>query len=287
MKGRGGAIAAFLMCAPVLAVWGVKYEVNSGAGWSSSIAIDVTSAPQTIDFRISVYHDGMPVSSSEYGTAPAWAPLRLCNSQKIQNFGIVAWGDSLLNFAAAVGTANTKALVHAQSGQDHILGTPDSVLSFAADSGYLQLHPRPQRLETIFYTGRIRIGNTGAAATTRTITLTANSFSAPNADEGTGGQFGGSFATSGDLAFGVALEAATPLPATIRVGAPPSCPADLNHDGFVEDADFAIFASAYDLFDCSGPAMPAGCPADLNGDGFVEDSDFAIFAAAYDAFVCQ
>jgi len=32
--------------------------------------------------------------------------------------------------------------------------------------------------------------------------------------------------------------------------------------------------------------MPAGCPADLNHDGTVEDADFALFAAAYNALVC-
>ncbi len=65
-----------------------------------------------------------------------------------------------------------------------------------------------------------------------------------------------------------------------------SCPADLNGDGQVDDSDFVIFASAYDIFDCADPMMPAGCPADLNGDGFVEDADFVLFASAYDAFFC-
>ncbi len=65
-----------------------------------------------------------------------------------------------------------------------------------------------------------------------------------------------------------------------------SCPADFNCDGLVEDADFVLFASAYNVFDCSDPSMPAGCPADINGDGFVEDADFVVFASAYDAFFC-
>lgn len=65
-----------------------------------------------------------------------------------------------------------------------------------------------------------------------------------------------------------------------------ACPGDLNNDGFVDDADFVLFAAAYDLLDCTDPSMPAGCPADLNGDDFVDDSDFVLFSSAYDAFLC-
>lgn len=65
-----------------------------------------------------------------------------------------------------------------------------------------------------------------------------------------------------------------------------ACPGDLNGDGFVDDGDFVLFASAYDLFDCAEPSMPAGCPADLNGDLVVEDQDFVQFASAYDVFLC-
>ncbi|MBX3378995.1 MAG: hypothetical protein KF805_02785 [Phycisphaeraceae bacterium] len=283
---RCAAAVSVCFCAQSFGIWGVRYEVNTGSGWSSSIAIDVSSGPKTIDFRISVYHDGMQVSSNEYGVGSAWAPLRLCNSQKIQNFGLASLGDNLMDFKAAVGTANPNALVHAQSGSDLVLGTPNSLLSFAADSGYLLLNPRPQRFETIFYTGQVLVGNTGPAATSRTITFTANSFAYPNADQGTGGTYGASFATSPALAYGVALQAASPIPAVIVVGGAQPCPADFNGDGEVSDPDFAIFAAAYDIFDCSEPSMPAGCPSDLNHDNIVEDTDFAIFAAAYDALLC-
>ncbi|MBY0112416.1 MAG: matrixin family metalloprotease [Phycisphaerales bacterium] len=64
------------------------------------------------------------------------------------------------------------------------------------------------------------------------------------------------------------------------------CSGDLNNDGQVTDADFSLFASAYNLLACSDPAMPAGCPADLNRDTFVDDADFSLFAAAYDALLC-
>lgn len=72
-------------------------------------------------------------------------------------------------------------------------------------------------------------------------------------------------------------------PLLLRLSA---CPADLNTDGFVDDADFSIFVVAYDILDCEDPAMPAGCSADLNGDLIVEDADFSVFVVAYDAVVC-
>ena len=71
----------------------------------------------------------------------------------------------------------------------------------------------------------------------------------------------------------------TPRPAA-------SCPGDLNGDAFVDDADFSLFAFAYNILDCADPAMPAGCPADINNDGFVDDADFSSFATAYDALLC-
>ncbi|MBL8876835.1 MAG: CotH kinase family protein [Phycisphaerae bacterium] len=64
------------------------------------------------------------------------------------------------------------------------------------------------------------------------------------------------------------------------------CPGDLNGDGPIDDADFVLFASAYNILDCADPSMPANCPADLNDDGFVDDADFVVFVAAYDEFIC-
>lgn len=64
------------------------------------------------------------------------------------------------------------------------------------------------------------------------------------------------------------------------------CPADLNNDDLVDDADFSIFVIAYDVLACSSPSMPAGCPSDLNRDGAVDDADFSIFAVAYDDLSC-
>lgn len=74
-----------------------------------------------------------------------------------------------------------------------------------------------------------------------------------------------------------------PLGVTV---AAPACPADFTSDGFVDDADFVVFAAAYNLLACADPAMPAGCPADLNSDDGVDDADFVLFATAYEALVC-
>jgi hypothetical protein len=64
----------------------------------------------------------------------------------------------------------------------------------------------------------------------------------------------------------------------------PPCPGDLNFDRVVDDADFALFAPAYNELLCPNP--PLFCDADLNSDGFVDDADFAIFAPAYNELVC-
>ena len=65
-----------------------------------------------------------------------------------------------------------------------------------------------------------------------------------------------------------------------------TCPADLNSDGLVDDADFVIFAAAYNVLDCLDPSMASGCLADLTVDGVVDDADFVVFAAAYNELLC-
>lgn len=62
------------------------------------------------------------------------------------------------------------------------------------------------------------------------------------------------------------------------------CSADLNRDALVDDADFGLFAVAYDALFCALPA--ADCLGDLNTDGFVDDLDFMIFASQYNDLVC-
>ncbi|HEX8876808.1 MAG TPA: hypothetical protein VF777_08680 [Phycisphaerales bacterium] len=64
------------------------------------------------------------------------------------------------------------------------------------------------------------------------------------------------------------------------------CLGDLNADGLVDDADFSIFALAYDNLLCPTNPDYKCCPADLNGDNFVDDLDFTIFAASYNDLIC-
>ena len=286
----GAAAISALSGTSALAVWGVKYEVNSGSGWTDATTIDVSGGPQTIDFRISVYHDGSTlVQTTSTGIKTAWAPLRLCNSQTVTNFGWPGSGDSVVSFTRTTSAGNAKALAIAQSGSDAILGTPNVLHSFSSNLDYSISGSYVQQLNLQFYAGKLRIGNSSSAAQSRTITLTAFSFGYPGADTGTGGPYGASFFTTpvnGALGkHGIVQAPAVVLPAVITVKVP--CPADLNGDGFVGDPDFEAFCIAHDLADCADPAMPEGCPADFNHDGIVDDSDFTVLAAAYDALVCN
>ncbi|MGH7245107.1 MAG: LamG-like jellyroll fold domain-containing protein [Phycisphaerales bacterium] len=100
----------------------------------------------------------------------------------------------------------------------------------------------------------------------------------------------GSDTTAFDISgFGNHALASIPSPVWTASTAPISgcCPADLNHDGIVEDTDFSMFVKAYNILDCADPAMPANCPADLNHDGVVEDSDFTLFVTAYNQLLCS
>jgi hypothetical protein len=62
--------------------------------------------------------------------------------------------------------------------------------------------------------------------------------------------------------------------------------ADIDRDGFVDDADFSRFAAAYDVLICLDESMPAGCPADFDQDGLVDDRDFAVFVQGYNRLIC-
>ena len=64
------------------------------------------------------------------------------------------------------------------------------------------------------------------------------------------------------------------------------CAADFNCDSLVDDTDFQLFLTSYNLLLCSDPAMEPTCKADLNGDGLVDDADFVRFIQAYDTLVC-
>ncbi len=76
-----------------------------------------------------------------------------------------------------------------------------------------------------------------------------------------------------------------PVDAGCYFSATRDCPADLNraYPRVVDDSDFAIFLTAYNIM-ISPPANP---DADLNRDGLVDDADFLIFVAAYDRLLCS
>lgn len=57
-----------------------------------------------------------------------------------------------------------------------------------------------------------------------------------------------------------------------------TCICDLNADGVVDDADFVMFVSSYDLLE-----DPLG---DFNSDGVTDDADFVIFVGAYNDLIC-
>lgn len=65
-----------------------------------------------------------------------------------------------------------------------------------------------------------------------------------------------------------------------------SCPADSNGDSMVDDADFQVFAAAYNIMVCEDPEMTLGCPSDYSGDGVVDDADFLQFLTAYNTLLC-
>jgi hypothetical protein len=80
---------------------------------------------------------------------------------------------------------------------------------------------------------------------------------------------------SGDGVAGMSGLPASLLKITVLPG---SCPADLNADAMVDDADFVLFAGAYSEL--------VTMAADFNGDGQTDDADFVLFAEAYNALMC-
>jgi hypothetical protein len=65
-----------------------------------------------------------------------------------------------------------------------------------------------------------------------------------------------------------------------------ACPGDFNNDNFTDDADFVLFAGAYNTLLCPGGTVITSCPWDINGDGEVSDGDFVLFAEGYNALLC-
>lgn len=201
------------------AVWGVRYEVDTGSGWTRNATVDVGGGSKVVDFRIFVYHDGQTLVRAGANNVLAVNPLRLCMTHKLQNFGSAASGDGLISFDHSVQVSNAVAKETALSGNDFILGRPNDALSFASNLADGLRTPPPAKSEVEFYRGQIRIGNATPGALNRLLSFTANTFSAPNANDSQGGPFGASFLYNSPGAgdFGLAQESATVLGADIAV----------------------------------------------------------------------
>ncbi len=106
-------------------------------------------------------------------------------------------------------------------------------------------------------------------------TLSGAASVAFDAQSGTTGSAARRFVGSSSGTTGLSV----PVP-VLRLAFTPkrACAADLNGDGVVDDADFVIFATAYDI-------LLTGL-GDFNFDGQVDDTDFVLFAAAYDLLIC-
>ncbi|MFN9975815.1 MAG: hypothetical protein ACK58T_38580, partial [Phycisphaerae bacterium] len=132
-------------------------------------------------------------------------------------------------------------------------------------------------------------GAFGVMAASDGATRLLRSFSTPAGDHNHDQAYGFEAAGLYDVTF-IAWDASGKFvdaePLTVRFRAGPACPSDIDPDGYVDDADFVVFAAAYNVLDCNDAAMPLDCPADLNADGFVDDGDFVLFASAYNELLC-
>jgi len=114
------------------------------------------------------------------------------------------------------------------------------------------------------------VGAGGTLVQTQSATLYLPSVSAQDAGEY-------------DIVFSNECGAVESQPATLIVNK--AHITDINADGQVDDADFLLFTTQYDLMLCTDALMPDACSADFNHDGFVDDADFTIFIPAYNALL--
>ncbi len=101
-------------------------------------------------------------------------------------------------------------------------------------------------------------------------------FADPNI--GAGGELyaGGEFSITGSFAVGSIGLCSCPVPAC----------ADFDRNGFVDDADFALFVPAYDEMLCPAARAGEGCVGDFNNDRIVDDLDFVVFTVQYATGFC-
>ena len=201
MKSASFTLALLFAC-PALGAWGLKYEVWSGTDWTSNQTVNVASGAVDINFRISIWNDGLSsiaaLKPKKGVKAPIVAanvtqPLRLQSSSRISNWGSIASGDQLRAFNVTVPASGRDSTRATLTGPDTVLGVAGSKTSFASNlTPKRQVYGQFIPLMTYFQ-GTMRIGNRTAAARDRTITLNVDSLGAASPNSGNGGVYGASF----------------------------------------------------------------------------------------------
>lgn len=263
------------MCALVVpdasAGWGLIFEVRRETShpWQTELNVPAVEGT-TIQFRFGVYFDpdSPPLITTADGTGTAMALSRFTGSNESDGFGE---GDAFQNVIRTIPSGRPELVQISGS----TIGTT-SVLSFGS---HLFLGSLPVEPYTEVYVGEIVLF---PVTSHHDITLRNKTFGALSAP-------GVAFYHSASMTnrqSAAPTEARVDIPAVIHVGVSAPCPADLNGDEYVNDADFEIFVVAYDLASCDDPSMPEGCPADFNADGFVDDADFGMFVGPYNFVIC-
>lgn len=196
------------------------------------------------------------------GTHVTGAFSDICFDDNPQNMGVVpsllpSQMRLLASTASGIGPTITQQPQNASA-------NPDAVFTVAAAPTGVTYQWR--KGETILTDGPTPQGSTISGSQTKTLTIhNAQPEDAGSYDAVVSNSCGGAISDAAMLSV---------------------CTGDLNGDGLVDDADFAVFVSAYNILDCADAAMPTGCPADFNRDAVVDDADFQLFVPAYDALIC-
>jgi len=233
-----------------------------------------------------------PAANIARWNGTAWAPMGSGLNGSVS--AVTVWNDEVIAsglFTTAGGQPSAYFARWTDNPTPWVAVSPESkpvnegltlTLSAAAASGYANVSYQWKRNGVA-----ISDGAGGASAGGGTVSGASGTLASPSDGASVMLTIAGVQASdAGDytIEFDNTCNAATSSIATVSVN---TCPGDLNADGFVNDADFELFASAYNLLLCEDAGMPMGCLSDLNGDGLVDDADFQVFVVAYDALVCE
>lgn len=172
-------LAVVVFAAQAGATWGMKYQVNDGSGWTSQLTVNVATGPKSIDFRVIGYHDGATelVINPSDGYSPtglAYAPRRFTGTSVFENLSVSAFGDAISNLRRTTSHGNDILFEQHPSGTSTVLGRVGDAKSFAS-----QLPPPGTppvvRLEQVFFTGTLLVGNGTQASLNRVILMRLNS----------------------------------------------------------------------------------------------------------------